>query len=64
MTVIASFLAGSLLSLLLPVGLLIAIVIWHMSAVRRVPETPPRTPDVTSLQTGAAKEDAVAPDPE
>jgi hypothetical protein len=64
MPVFASFLAGSLLSLLLPVGLLIAIVIWHMSAVRRIPETPPRTPDVTSLQTGAAQDEAVAPHPE
>ena len=34
---IASFLAGSLLSLLLPVGLLIALAIWHLLAIRRVP---------------------------
>jgi hypothetical protein len=55
MTPMASFLAGSLISLLLPVGLLIAIVVWHTGAVRRIPESPPRTSDVTSLQTGAAE---------
>jgi hypothetical protein len=33
----ASFLAGSLLSLLMPVGLLIAIAIWHALVVKRVP---------------------------
>jgi hypothetical protein len=32
-----NFLAGSLLSLLLPVGLLIALVTWYWIAVRRVP---------------------------
>jgi hypothetical protein len=64
MIALASFLAGSLISLLLPVGLLIGLVIWHISSIRNVPETPPRTPDVTSLQTGAAQAEAVAPDPE
>lgn len=37
MIILASFLAGSLLSLLLPVGVLIAIVAWHMTVIRRVP---------------------------
>jgi hypothetical protein len=32
-----SFLAGSLLSLLMPVLLLIAIVVWYLIAIRRVP---------------------------
>jgi hypothetical protein len=32
-----NFLAGSLLSLLLPVGLLIAIVIWFARTIRRLP---------------------------
>jgi hypothetical protein len=36
---IASFLAGSLLSLLLPALLLIALVIWYLMFIRRVPET-------------------------
>ena len=35
MDVTASFLAGSVLSLVLPVGLLIAIVIWWMAVLRR-----------------------------
>jgi hypothetical protein len=32
-----NFLAGSLLSLLLPVGLLIAVVLWYLVVMRRVP---------------------------
>jgi hypothetical protein len=36
---IADFLAGSLLSLLLPVLLLIALVVWYMMFLRRVPDT-------------------------
>lgn len=40
MTLIADgFLAGSLLSLLLPVALLIALVYWYVKFIRRVPET-------------------------
>jgi hypothetical protein len=34
---IAAFLAGSLLSLLLPVLLLIALVVWYWWVVERVP---------------------------
>ncbi len=36
---IATFLAGSLLTLLLPVLLLIALVVWYWLFSRRVPET-------------------------
>ena len=36
---IASFLAGSLLSLLLPTLLLIALVVWYVKFARRVPDT-------------------------
>ena len=40
MTLIASsFLAGSLLSLLIPVTLLIALVFWYVKFIARVPET-------------------------
>ena len=35
-----SFLAGSLLSILLPIGLLIAIAVWHTRAIMRVPRDP------------------------
>lgn len=38
MTLFASFLAGSLLSLLLPVLLLIALVVWSVRYTRAVPE--------------------------
>jgi hypothetical protein len=38
MVPIAAFLAGSLLSLLLPTLLLIALVVWYWMFIRRVPE--------------------------
>jgi hypothetical protein len=43
---IAAFLAGSLLSILLPTFLLIALVVWYWKFVARVPETsePPDKP--------------------
>jgi hypothetical protein len=36
-----NFLAGSLLTILLPLGLLIVIAIWYVRAVRHVPEETP-----------------------
>ncbi len=33
-----NFLAGSIISLLFPVGLLIAIAVWYVLSVRRVPD--------------------------
>ncbi len=46
---IATFLAGSLLTLLLPVALLIALVVWYWVFSRRVPETADQTgPDTTT----------------
>jgi hypothetical protein len=41
--VYGSFLAGALISLLIPVGLLIAIAIWHARAFMRVPADPAQT---------------------
>jgi hypothetical protein len=38
--VLGSFLAGSLLSLLLPIGLLIAVLVWHTRAIARLPNDP------------------------
>lgn len=35
-----SFLAGSLLTILLPIGLLIALLLWHTRAIVRVPDDP------------------------
>ncbi len=39
MVPIAAFLAGALLTLLLPVALLIALVVWYWVFSKRVPET-------------------------
>jgi hypothetical protein len=36
---IATFLAGALLSLLLPVALLLALAAWYYVFIRRVPDT-------------------------
>lgn len=33
----SSFLAGSLLSIILPIALLIALVVWYTKAIGRVP---------------------------
>lgn len=50
-----NFLAGSILSLVLPTGLLIAIAIWYVLAVRRVPEdTPTSSPSLPSPEVLAA----------
>ena len=37
---IASFLAGSLLTLLLPIAMFLGLAVWYVWFVRRVPETP------------------------
>ena len=55
MTLIASFLVGSLLSLLLPTLLLIALVVWSMRYTRAIPEPiEGNDPDAVpaTLQTG------------
>lgn len=57
---IASFLAGSLLSLLLPTLLLIALVVWYLGFLRRVPDTP-EPPD--SGSRAAAPEPAPSASP-
>jgi hypothetical protein len=41
-----NFLAGSVLSLVMPVGLLIAIAVWYLIAVRRVPSDTPESSSV------------------
>jgi hypothetical protein len=38
--VLGSFLAASLLTILLPLGLLIALLLWHGRAIIRVPSDP------------------------
>jgi hypothetical protein len=42
---IAAFLTGALLSLLLPVGMLCALVFWYMGVIRRVPASRERPPE-------------------
>ncbi len=45
---VAAFLAGALLTLLLPVALLIALVVWYWKFSQRVPETADQAgPDTT-----------------
>jgi hypothetical protein len=48
-----SFLAGSLLTILMPIGLLIVLALWHTRAVMRVPHDPGETAAVHSA--GAAE---------
>jgi hypothetical protein len=36
---VASFLAGSLLTILLPLGIFLALVGWYLWFIKRVPET-------------------------
>jgi len=60
-----NFLAGSLLSILLPLGLLIALAIWYVLAVRRVPDGKPRRSagpaPVTESSAGPAASAAASP---
>jgi hypothetical protein len=52
---IAAFLAGALLSLLLPVSLLLALVAWYFFVVRRVSEPPqPAAPEAPEAGSGSA----------
>jgi hypothetical protein len=37
---LASFLAGSLLTLLVPLGIFLAVTLWYVQFIKRVPETP------------------------
>jgi hypothetical protein len=53
----ATFLAGSLLTMLLPVCLLIALAIWYTLALRRVPD-PPEPPEAGSGPAEAVRESA------
>jgi hypothetical protein len=62
------FLAGSLLTLALPLGTLIVITVWYVRAVRHVPEDTPVSsaalPSSEMLAAAAeAKPDGEAPPP-
>lgn len=59
-----NFLAGSLLSLLLPVCLLIAIAVWYVGYARRAPEAHPSSPTLPPADVVAAlPDDADRPQP-
>jgi hypothetical protein len=49
---IAAFLTGALLSLLLPACMLVALVVWYVHFVRRVPDTD-NTAETRSQQPAA-----------
>jgi hypothetical protein len=62
------FLAGSLLTLALPLGLLIVIAVWYVLAIKHVPEDTPVSsaalPSSEMLAAAAeAKPDSEAPQP-
>jgi hypothetical protein len=58
-----SFLAGSLLTILLPLALVIAIAVWYLTAVRRVPkDTPASSPALPSPEVVEAAGPAVIAD--
>ena len=60
-----NFLAGSLITLLMPVGLLIALVVWYSIAVKRVPDDPskasPHAAGVADTPVGPAAPPAESP---
>jgi hypothetical protein len=53
----ASFLAGAIISLVIPAGLLVAVTIWYHLSVRRFPGPPKATP------RGASPENPPAANP-
>ncbi|HEY2316915.1 MAG TPA: hypothetical protein VGH67_01335 [Solirubrobacteraceae bacterium] len=54
-----NFLAGSLLSLLLPVCLLIALAVWYVRFVRQSPDTSPASSTLPPAAVVAAAADHV-----
>ena len=52
-----NFLAGSLLTILLPLGLLLGLLVWYVTVVRHVPEdTPTSSVSLPSAEVVAAAE--------
>ena len=64
-----NFLAGSLLTILLPIGLLIAIAIWYVFSIKRVPEDTPTSsaslpaPDVLAAASPSTPDPPVSKPP-
>ena len=64
---IATFLAGSLLTLLLPVALLIALVVWYYMVSSRVPDTadgPETSATPAGANPGPTVPETLPPDPQ
>jgi hypothetical protein len=65
---IAAFLAGSLLTILLPIALLIALVVWYWRFSSRVPETGDSTEaagaPAAGTNPGPKVTEALPPDPQ
>ena len=58
-----NFLAGSYLTLLMPGGVLIAIAVWFVLSVRRIPEdTPASSPSLPAPEVLAAADPSVTVD--
>jgi hypothetical protein len=57
-----NFLAGSLLTLALPIGLLIAIALWYVRTVRHIPEDTPTASAVLPSSDVLAAADPEAED--
>jgi hypothetical protein len=57
-----NYLAGSLLTLILPIALLIAIAIWYVIAVKKVPESRRTVAGATAPAASAGA--PAAPDPQ
>jgi hypothetical protein len=57
------FLAGSLLTLLVPIALLIVIAVWYVRAVRHVPQDTPTSSAALPAAEVLAAAEAAAPDP-
>lgn len=60
MMLVGTFLAGALLSLLIPVFLLIALVAWYLLFIRGVPETAEGRDATRPTQPGQATDVPVA----
>jgi hypothetical protein len=65
MVPIAAFLAGALLTILLPLALLIALVAWYWAFSVRVPETadgPERHPEPAAANPGPTIPETLPPE--
>lgn len=63
---IADFLAGALLTLLLPVALLIALVAWYWMVTRRMPDAadgPDKSATPTAATPGPTVSETLPPEP-